>query len=90
MESPIHTVLTLDAGAGSVTRTLVPKQIQTLDLRTSGVRGFGGDYACLLSVRSTGGFIPHLMEPGSGDYRNLGAQVRFRPVITSAETPSPK
>jgi hypothetical protein len=68
----------------------VPKQIQMFDLKTSGVRGFGGDYACLLTVRSTQGFIPHLEDPMSGDYRNLGAQVRFKPVIASAETPSPK
>jgi hypothetical protein len=90
VESPIHTVLTLDAGAGAVTRTLVPKQMQTLDLKTSGVRGYNHDYACLLTVRSTDGFIPHLEDPRNGDYRNLGAQVRFRPVIVSAETPSPK
>jgi hypothetical protein len=90
VESPIHTVLTLAAGDGAVTRTLVPKQIQMFDLKTSGVRGFGGDYACLLTVRSTQGFIPHLEDPMSGDYRNLGAQVRFKPVIASAETPSPK
>jgi hypothetical protein len=89
VESPIRTVLTVTAGSEPVTRTLVPKQVQTFDLKTSGVRGFG-DYDYLLTARSTDGFIPHLMEPGNGDYRNLGAQVRFKPVLASAETPSPR
>ena len=89
VESPIRTVLTLTAGSDPVTRTLVPKQVQAFDLKTSGVRGFG-DYDYLLTARSTDGFIPHLMEPGNGDYRNLGAQVRFKPVLASAETPSPR
>jgi hypothetical protein len=90
VESPIKTVMTMNAGAESVTKTLVPRQILTFDLKTSGVRGFGGDYACLLTVRSSEGFIPHLEDAHSGDYRNLSAQVRFRPVITSAGMPSPK
>jgi predicted ATP-grasp superfamily ATP-dependent carboligase len=90
VESPINTVVTFGAGAGSVTRTLVPRQVLMFDLKTSGVRGYGGDYACLLTVRSTAGFIPHMEDPQSTDYRNLSVQVRFRPVIASSETPSPK
>jgi hypothetical protein len=58
-------------------------------VKTSGVRGFG-DYDYLLTVRSTGGFIPHLMDPGNGDYRNLSAKIRFRPILVSAGTPSPR
>jgi hypothetical protein len=90
VESPIHTVVTFSAGDGSVTKTLVPKQIERFDLKTSGVRGYNADYACLLTVRSTEGFVPHLEDPNNGDYRNLSAQVRFRPVIASEGTPSPK
>jgi hypothetical protein len=89
VESDIDTVITLDAGAASVTRRLVPKQTQKVDVKTSGVRGFG-DYDYLLTVRSTGGFIPHLMDPGNGDYRNLSAKIRFRPILVSAGTPSPR
>ena len=33
--------------------------------------------AYLLTARSTDAFIPHLVEPGNMDYRNLGAQMRF-------------
>lgn len=89
VESEITTVLTAAAGADAVTRTIVPKQVQKFDLKTSGVRGFG-DYDYLLSVRSTGGFIPHLMNTNNGDYRNLSAQIRFRSILVSAGTPSPK
>jgi len=89
VESPINTTLTLGAGSDPVTKTLVPRQVQSFDLKTSGVRGFG-DYDYLLTARSSEGFIPHLMEPGNNDYRNLGAQIRFKPVIPSAETPSPR
>jgi hypothetical protein len=90
MESPIHTTVTLNAGAESLTKTLVPRQIQTFNLKTAGVRGYNADYSCLLTVRSTEGFVPHLEDPNSGDYRNLSVQVRFKPVIVSSETPSPK
>jgi len=89
VESPINTTLTLSAGSDAVTKTLVSKQLQSFDLKTSGVRGFG-DYDYLLTARSSEGFIPHLMEPGNNDYRNLGAQIRFKPVIPSAEMPSPR
>jgi hypothetical protein len=42
----------------------------------SGVRGLES-YAYLLTARSTGAFIPHLVDPANQDYRNLGAQMRF-------------
>ena len=46
---------------------------------TSGVRGFG-DYCYLMTTHSSEGFVPHMLEPANMDYRNLGAQLRFRPV----------
>ncbi len=76
-ESPIHTVLTLSMGAESVTVTLEPHKIQTVNVPASGVHG-ARDYAYLLSARSTEGFIPHLVEPANQDYRNLSAQLRFQ------------
>jgi hypothetical protein len=84
-ESPIHTELTLSLGSDPVTVTLEPGKVQQFDVKASGVRGFG-DYNYLLRARSTEGFVPHLLEPGNMDYRNLGVQIRFRP-ITSAGTP---
>lgn len=89
VESPIHTELTLSAGADAVTKVLEPGVVQAFNLNTSGVHGFG-DYDYLLRARSTDGFVPHLRDPQNGDYRNLGAMIRFRPVIASGETASPK
>jgi hypothetical protein len=88
-ESPIHTVLTVALGAEPVTVSIEPKKIYTFEVKAAGVRGFG-DYNYLMTTHSTEGFVPHLLEPANMDYRNLGAQMRFRPVITSAGTPSPK
>jgi hypothetical protein len=88
-ESPIHTVLTVALGGAPVTITMQPHQIYPFTVEASGVRGFG-DYNYLLIARSTEGFVPHLLEPANMDYRNLGAQLRFRPIITSAETALPK
>lgn len=88
-ESPIHTVLTVALGAEPVTITIEPKKIHTFDVKAAGVRGFG-DYNYLMTTHSTEGFVPHLLEPANMDYRNLGVQLRFRPVVTSAETASPK
>ena len=62
---------------------LEPRKTVSFNVPASGVRGFG-DYNYLLTTHSTEGFIPHLLEPANMDYRNLGAQLRFRPV-TPAE-----
>jgi hypothetical protein len=88
VESPIATTLTLSAGADAVTKRLEPHQAQQFNLPVSGVHGFG-DYDYLLTARSSDGFIPHLQDLQNNDYRNLGAMLRFRPVI-SAGTASPK
>jgi len=77
--SPIRTVLTVSLGATPVTVTLEPQKTSTFTVRASGVRGWK-DYNYLLTARSTEGFIPHLVDPTSADYRNLGAQLRFKPV----------
>jgi hypothetical protein len=82
-QSPIRTVLTVSAGDAPIRLKLEPKQVYPFTVKTSGVRGFG-DYNYLLTAHSTEGFIPHLMEPGSMDYRNLGAQLRFRPVVAAS------
>jgi hypothetical protein len=76
-ESPIHTVLTMSMGADSVTVTLEPHTIQTVNVPASGVHG-ARDYVYLLSARSTEAFVPHLVDPANQDYRNLSAQLRFQ------------
>jgi len=87
-ESPIATVVTVALGAEPVTVQMAPGKVYTFNVNAKGVHGFG-DYNYLLTTVSTEGFIPHLMEPANMDYRNLGAQIRFRPII-SAGTSSPK
>ena len=79
-ESPIHTVLTIALGSDPVTVTIVPGKVSLFEVKASGVHGLG-DYNYLMTARSTEGFVPHLLEPQSVDYRNLGAQVRFRPLV---------
>jgi hypothetical protein len=78
-ESPIPTVLTVAAGADPVTVTLQPGKVATFDVPAAGVRGFH-DFNYLLTTLSSDGFVPHLMDPQNQDYRNLGAQLRFRLV----------
>ena len=85
-ESPIGTVLTVRLGGRPVTVILSPGSRLTFDVPASGIRGRAG-FVYLLTTRSSEGFIPHLRDPQSGDYRNLGAQLRFRPVIASSGTP---
>jgi hypothetical protein len=78
-ESPIATVITISLGADPVTISLEPQKVSAFTVLASGVRGFG-DYNYLMVTRSSEGFVPHLLEPANMDYRNLGAQLRFRPV----------
>ena len=74
--SPINTVLTISAGAGEVKQQVVGGAPVTFVVPARGVRGFQS-YACLLSVQSSEGFVPHLLDPASNDSRNLGAQIAF-------------
>ena len=79
-ESPIRTVLTVSLGADEISVNLVPGSVSTFDVPApAGVPGQFG-YAYLMTARSSEGFVPHLTDPRSPDYRNLGAQMRFRPV----------
>ena len=57
------------------------KKLSTFEVPASGVRGLRS-YAYLLSARSSAGFVPHLSDPASRDYRNLGVQLRFQAVTT--------
>jgi hypothetical protein len=77
MQSPIHTTVTVAVGSTPVTVALEPQKIVTVEVPASGVRGFQG-YAYLMTARSSDGFVPHLMDYANMDYRNLGAQLRFR------------
>lgn len=82
-ESPIHTVLTVAMGGPSVDVTLVPGEVATLTVPARGVRGLQS-YAYLLTARSSEGFVPHLQDVNSKDFRNLGALMRFRAVVKTS------
>jgi hypothetical protein len=64
-----------------VTVPLTPGKVVTFDVPAAGVH-YVQSYAYLMSTRSTEGFVPHLFDPASRDYRNLGALMRFQ-AITS-------
>ena len=85
-ESPIRTVLTISLGSDPVTVRIEPGTITHFEVKASGVHGLG-DYNYLMTARSTEGFVPHLLEPQNMDYRNLGAQVRFKPLGGSGGLP---
>ena len=77
--SPIRTVLTVSAGGSSTSVPLSPGTDAVFNVPTSGPRGLQS-YAYLLSAQSSQAFIPHLQDPTSQDFRNLGALVRFTAV----------
>ncbi len=79
-ESPIATVLTVSIGAAEVRAVLQPRKPVTFEVPAGGgVHGRDG-HAYLLSAQSSEGFVPHVFDRLSPDYRNLGAQLRFRPA----------
>jgi hypothetical protein len=78
-ESPIRTVLTVSMGRAAVRVSLTPGTVATFDVPAAGVRGLRS-YAYLLSAQSSEGFVPHLQNTQSADFRNLGALMRFRAV----------
>lgn len=78
-ESPLSTTLALSVGRGEQRVRIEPGKVTTFRVAAAGVRGFG-DYNYLMRARATDGFVPHLVDPASPDYRNLSVRLRFRPV----------
>jgi hypothetical protein len=78
-QSPIRTVFTVSAGAGTSAVTLEPGKTVTFDVPVVSVRGLES-YALLLSVQSSEGFTPRLQDPDSQDNRNLGVLMKFTTV----------
>lgn len=77
--SPIHTVFTVSAGAAPSQASLAPNRPATLQVAASGVKGLRS-YEYLLSVRSSDAFVPHLQDPSSTDFRNLGVLIELQAV----------
>jgi hypothetical protein len=78
--SPIPTTLSVSMGAKPVAVPIVPGSKVSFDVPARGVRD-QRSYAYLLSASSSEGFVPHLRDPNSSDYRNLGAQMEFTAVL---------
>jgi hypothetical protein len=78
-ETHIPTTFIVSMGRAESRVAMVPGKAATFDVGASGERGLNS-YAYLLSARSTGAFTPHLLDPSSNDYRNLGVMMRFKAV----------
>jgi hypothetical protein len=77
--SPLSTSLVVSLGAGTVRVPLEPEVMAFFAVPAPpGIRSTSG-YVYLMTTSVSDGFVPHL-RIGNGDYRNLGAQLRFRPV----------
>jgi len=77
--SPIRTTFTVSAGGETKVVLLDGGKPVTFDLPISSVRGLES-YAFLLSLQSSDGFTPHLLDPASRDFRNLGVLITFDAV----------
>jgi hypothetical protein len=83
-KSPIRTVFTVSAGAGTSTVQIEPGTPKIFTLAAAGgVRGHDG-YALLLTAQSSEGFTPRLQDPGARDDRNLGVQMHLQVVSAAA------
>jgi hypothetical protein len=76
-ESRVPTTFTASMGSSASSVRVVPGKAVTFDVAASGVRGLNS-YAYLLSLQSSDGFTPRLLDPGSDDYRNLGVLMTFK------------
>ena len=78
--SPIRTSLTMSLGAGDVRVSLDPEVRAFFTIPApAGIPGALGGYVYLMTASASDGFVPHT-RIGNRDFRNLAAQVRFRPV----------
>ena len=80
LRSPVANRVTVRFGGDEATIDLSPGVEARVVLAPSGlhVRGW---WAHLLSVRTTAGFIPSLLVPGSRDQRFLGAVIALQPRV---------
>jgi hypothetical protein len=78
-ETRVPTTFIVSMGGAESRVRMLPGQPAAFDVAVSGVRGLNS-YAYLLSARSTEAFVPHLLDPASNDYRNLGVMIRFKAV----------
>lgn len=76
LHCPVRNTVTVTAGGATRRVSLEPGSTVEVQVPASWVQAWPGSSACLLSVRSEGGFVPHLLDPESRDGRFLGVQIR--------------
>jgi hypothetical protein len=82
-ESPILTSLTMSIGGPAVMVALKPGTVATFAVPAFGIR-YVQSYSYLMTVQASEGFVPHVSNRQSNDFRNLGALVRFQAVTAKA------
>ena len=80
LRSPVANRVTVHFGGDEATTDLQPGLEARVVLEPSGVQ-VRGRWGYLLSVRTSAGFIPNLLVPGSRDERFLGAMIALRPHV---------
>ncbi|MBM63802.1 MAG: hypothetical protein CL484_12720, partial [Acidobacteria bacterium] len=75
--SPIATEVSVDVGRGQGVMVLEPGVQGTVTVEAAGVYS-RKSWAYLMQIRTSDGFVPRLVEPGSGDGRFLGAAISLR------------
>ncbi len=87
LESPISNDVALSAGGPTVHVRVEPGQVQQVLVPVEWINGRPGVGACLLSVRTSSGFVPQLRDATSGDKRFLGVLIDFAVAIPTAQGP---
>lgn len=77
LQSPIANDVELDAGGRSVRVRLEPGVSADVRVPAEWVQSQVGSAACLLSVSTSDGFVPRLIDPQSNDSRFLGVLLNF-------------
>ncbi len=80
LTTPIANTVRISAGGGSRTLQLDRDVRYELQLPARTVAQVGGSVGALLQIRPSRSFVPHLVNPPSGDGRALGVLVRVSPV----------
>ena len=82
LRSLVPNTVTLSAGAGERTVNLAPGEIVTVSLRARGWYARSG-VGSLLSVETSDGIVPRLVEPGNPDNRFLGVLLQLNGVYAT-------
>jgi hypothetical protein len=86
LHSLVPNRVTLSAGTGSRTVQLEPNTLTTVSLQTRGWYARSG-VGTLLTVETSDGAVPRLLDPAHGDTRFLGVLMQLRGVGTAVGRP---